>query len=401
MRIADTVHISIENFRNRKSRTFMTILGVAVGIGAVLFLVSLGYGLQKVLLERITTAEALLTLDIAATDNNIVILNDQALSRIMTVANVEKVSPQATLTSQVKFSNITAETLFNIINPDYFQLSGDAPDWGRALTVADKYGVVVNSRMVELFDSTPSDILGKKVNFRVFLQGNEGSNTLESLENIDLRDEYEVVGVIEEQDGPAEVFVNRADMAELGDLQYQTAKVKVKSDRNLETVREKLISMGFAVSAISDVVDEANKIFRIIQIVLGIFGVIAVVVAAIALANTMTISLLERTQDIGIMRAIGAARTDIRNLFLIESTLIGLIGGVFGILLGFFGAFVFNLGIKLLARILGGQSVDIFFTPLWFMLFIIIFSTSVGFVTGIFPARRAAKLNPLQALRYK
>ena len=101
------------------------------------------------------------------------------------------------------------------------------------------------------------------------------------------------------------------------------------------------------------------------------------------------------------MRAIGAARTDIRNLFLIESTLIGLIGGVFGILLGFFGAFVFNLGIKLLARILGGQSVDIFFTPLWFMLFIIIFSTSVGFVTGIFPARRAAKLNPLQALRYK
>jgi ABC-type antimicrobial peptide transport system permease subunit len=149
------------------------------------------------------------------------------------------------------------------------------------------------------------------------------------------------------------------------------------------------------------VVEQANQIFRVAQIVLGIFGVVAVVVAAISLANTMTISLLERTQDIGIMRSIGASRRDIRNLFLIESTLIGLAGGVLGIILGFIGSVLFNLGLALLARVLGGQAVNVFYTPPWFLGFIIVFSTLVGFITGVFPARRAARLNPLRALRYK
>jgi len=115
----------------------------------------------------------------------------------------------------------------------------------------------------------------------------------------------------------------------------------------------------------------------------------------------MTISILERTQDIGTMRSIGGSREDIRNLFLIESTLIGFTGGVMGIVLGFIVGFIFNNGVRLLAKILGGKSVDLFHTPIWFIVFILIFSTSVGFITGILPARRASSLNPLRALRYK
>jgi putative ABC transport system permease protein len=169
----------------------------------------------------------------------------------------------------------------------------------------------------------------------------------------------------------------------------------------MEKVREELIGMGFMVSAISDVIEQANKIFRVIQIVLGIFGIIALIVAAIGLANTMTISLLERTQDIGIMRAVGASPKDVRNLFLTESTLIGFAGGVVGIFIGKLVSLFFNLGINLLAKSLGAQPLNLFFTPSWFLIFIVIFSTLVGFSTGIFPARRASKLNPLAALKYK
>src|SRR3990167_2977354 len=113
MKVRDTVHISIENFKNRKSRTFLTILGVGVGIGAVLFLVSLGYGLQKILLERITTAESFLTLDIASADSRVVILNDTSLRRVHEIENVDAVSPQAIFPGQIVYNNLTAETALN------------------------------------------------------------------------------------------------------------------------------------------------------------------------------------------------------------------------------------------------------------------------------------------------
>lgn len=92
---------------------------------------------------------------------------------------------------------------------------------------------------------------------------------------------------------------------------------------------------------------------------------------------------------------------EIRLLFLTESIIIGFLGGSSGILLGLLACQGFNRGINLLAKNLGGQSIDVFYTPLWFMIFILIFSTLVGLFTGIYPAQRAAKLNSLEALRYK
>lgn len=155
------------------------------------------------------------------------------------------------------------------------------------------------------------------------------------------------------------------------------------------------------VSALSDTIEQANQIFKIIQIVLSSFGIIALIVSAIGMFNTMTITLLERTQEIGIMKALGATSMEVWNLFLAESVVIGFFGGVGGIMLGFLIGELFNFGINILARAFGGVEVDIFYTPLWFILLIIIFSTFVGLLTGFYPARRAAKINALEALRYK
>ena len=400
MKIRDTVHISIENFRNRKSRTFLTILGVGVGIGAVLFLVSLGYGLQKILLERITTAESFLTLDIASADSKAIILNDSSLRRVYEVGRVETVSPQAILPGQIIYKELTAETTHNIVDDRFFGLNGVLPQYGRAFSRDDRGMLVINSRVAELFNLKPEEALGQLVSLVTFVASDDEQSE-GGTEIVVLPAEFEIIGVFEDTDGAGQIYISRADVPQIVIGEYQFAKVKVKEDKDLEYVREELISMGFVVSAISDIVDQANKIFRVIQIVLGIFGVIAVVVAAISLANTMTISILERTQDIGTMRSIGGSREDIRNLFLIESTLIGFTGGVVGIVLGFVVGFIFNNSVRLLARLLGGRSVDLFHTPIWFIIFILIFSTSVGFLTGILPARRASSLHPLRALRYK
>jgi len=398
MRISDLFYLSLESFKNRKSRVLFTILGVSIGIGAILFLVSLGFGLQQNLLERITTKESLLTFDVVPTEARIIILNEQTLEKISQIENVEKVSPQAILPGQVSLGELTSETIVNLVNPDFFSLGGILPDLGRVFTKEDQQKIVVNSSVAELFNLKADQILGKKLKFLIFLPKEEEMVKIESFE---IEKEFEVIGVIFEAGGPSQVYLKRGDLVELPIKEYQFAKVKIINDKAMEEVREKLIEMGFLVSALSDTIAQANKIFRAIQIVLGIFGVIALIVAAIGLVNTMTISLLERTNEIGIMRAIGASPQDIKKLFLGESLIIGFLGGIGGIGIGILGAEIFNGGINILARTLGGQPVDLFTYPTWFIIFIILLSTLVGLIAGFWPAKRAAKLNPLEALRYK
>jgi ABC-type antimicrobial peptide transport system permease subunit len=182
---------------------------------------------------------------------------------------------------------------------------------------------------------------------------------------------------------------------------YIGAKVKIFAAENMGVIRDEIINMGFFVSALQDTIDQVKKIFSIVQIVLGLFGFVALIVSAIGMFNTMTVLLLERTNEIGIMRSIGVTRNDVRKLFMFEAMIMGFLGGLGGVLLGHLGGVLANLGINLLARSFGGQALSLFSRPFSFIIIIIIFSTIIGFITGIFPAQRAAKIKPLDALRYK
>lgn len=400
MKILDLFYLNLESFKNRKSRVILTILGVSVGIGAILFLVSLGYGLQKNLLENITTKESLLTLDVIPSEARVVVLNEKTLKKIFEIENVEKVSLQAVFPSQISFENFTSEIIVNLVDQNFFSLAGISVNTGRSFAKNDEQKVVINSSVAELFNLKSDQILGKKVIFSLFLPKDEGTGEWKK-QVFEVKKEFEVIGVISESEIPSQVYLNQKDFKELPTMEYQSAKIKVRNDKVIEQVREKLINMGFLVSSLSDTVNQANKIFQVIQIVLGIFGVVALIVAAIGLVNTMTISLLERTNEIGIMRALGASPQDLKRLFLGESFIIGFLGGMGGIGIGILAAEIFNIGINILARSLGGQSVTLFYFPGWFIVFIIFLSSCVGLAAGVWPARRAAKLNPLDALKYK
>lgn len=132
-----------------------------------------------------------------------------------------------------------------------------------------------------------------------------------------------------------------------------------------------------------------------------LFGIIALLVSAIGMFNTMTIALLERTEEIGIMKSIGASDMTIYIIFVMESTIMGFLGGIFGIVIGSIEGAIFNTLVNLIATHFGGEKVSLFYSPLWFVLTILAFSAFVGFTTGVIPARRAAKTDPLEALRYK
>jgi putative ABC transport system permease protein len=142
------------------------------------------------------------------------------------------------------------------------------------------------------------------------------------------------------------------------------------------------------------------------QIVFGGIGAIALLVAAIGIANTMTMAILERTREIGLMKAVGATNRDVLTIFLGEAAGIGFLGGLGGAGLGWIGGYILNVvSMQFLASQAQEQgymstslSAD---TPLWLLLFAIIFATLVGFLSGLYPALRAATLEPVTALKYE
>jgi len=403
MRTLDLVSFSLQSFKNRKSRMILTVLGVAVAIGVILFLVSLGYGLQKVILERITTEDSLLTLDVFPPDTDSLSITSEIVDQIEQNELVAVVSPQAVVTAQLTYDGLTAETLLNIVRPDFFRLSGLSVDPGEHFSNDGQKQVVISPVVAELFAVTdPNTLIGQSLVLTFVLdQYNEQVVEGEGVEPAVVTDSFVVVGVAADQSLLNQVYINQSSLATVELTEFQFLKVQVASQNNLETVRAMIIEQGFLVSALSDVVFQANQIFSIIQIVLAIFGIFSLFVAAIGLVNTMTISLLERINEIGIMRAIGASKWDIRKIFLIESTLIGFFGGVVGIALGFLMGGIFNGVLFILARTLGGQPVAVFHTPLWFIFFVLLFSAGVGLIAGVMPAQKAARLNALEALRYK
>ncbi len=398
MKLIDLIYITFQNLKNRKSRFFFTILGVAVAIAVVLSLVSFGYGLQQSLLDKITTEESMLSLDILPSDPDIIVLDDSLLKKIQELPNVDKVSPEASFTGQIVFNGILSEAIMNVINPDFFVLDGKIPLAGTLFRDGDTKEIVVSSLVAQLFNLKKEEIIGKKMKFKFLAPKEKGSSIMEE---VSVGEDFEIIGVVDGTGTTGQVFINRSDFKTLVIDKYNFAKVKVKNSSDITAVRDTLIGIGFVVSSLSDIVDQANKIFNVIQIVLGIFGVFALIVAAIGLVNTMTISLLERTNEIGIMRAIGAAPKDIRRIFLAESTMIGFMGGIFGIVLGLIISELLNWSFNILAASFGGAATRLFSYPMWFIIFIIFVSSFVGLVGGIWPARRAGKMNPLTALRYK
>lgn len=399
MRAPDVFQLSTRMFKTRRMRTILTVLGIGIGIGSIVFLVSLGYGLQKALIEQITSSDALLSLDVVQGEKSVLILNNDVLSKIKSMPEVKEVVPMVSLRGQILYENTTADAVMNITSKEFLQLSGLKVEAG-SFFYDDSNEVMISKAVAKVFNiDDPKDIIGKNVKVS-FLAVKTNESGQEELDLVDQPDDFKIVGVVGDESSSF-IYFPMSKVSGLTLDSYSQLKVRVQKTDDLDPVRNKILDMGFAVAALSDVVDQANKIFRILQIILAIFGIVALVVSAIGMFNTMTIALMERTQEVGIMKALGAARRDIMFMFVTESMIMGFLGGVVGLLVGFLGGQTFNLILNLLAKRFGGKVVDIFYTPLWFIVTIIVFSTVVGFITGLWPARRAARLNPLEAVRYK
>jgi putative ABC transport system permease protein len=397
MKFSDTLALSTRMFKTRPMRTLLTVLGVGVGIGTVLFLVSLGYGLQNAILSRITTADALLALDVNPGTSDLIKLDNESLQKISQIEHVEEVSPVITASAQITIEELTGDGIMYAVNPSFFRLSGVDTIYGDLFS--EENSLVISTAAAQLLNLEPENSVGEKV-FITFFVPKLNEEGVEEVTIVERAEPYIISGVTRD-DTESLVFVPLSNVSDVGIDNYLETKVKVSASEHMVDVRNKIMEMGFFVSALADTIEQAKKIFRIIQIILGLFGMVALIVSAIGMFNTMTVMLLERTNEIGIMKSIGVSRRDVKKLFLFEAMIMGFLGGLGGVVLGYLAGEIANFAMNALAKNFGGQAIDLFVRPLWFLVVIISTSTFIGFLTGVFPARRAGKLNPLDALKYK
>lgn len=397
MKFRQLAKLSTRMFKARTSRTLLTILGMGVGIGAILFLVALGYGIQKALLETITTSDSLLSLDVypGKTEEDITADN---IEKIKQIDGVDLISPVMDTNIQVKFNGVVSDSVAMIVDSDFMRLNGTKIQNGSEINNNEPNGILISPTFAKLFEKGADEMLGQEISISLKNYGSEEGQ--KKNKSSSFTSSYKIIGILDSKDNTA--YLNMKSFEGVLDVKnYSKLKVKCRDSQSVTSVRENISQNGFIVSALSDVVRQADKVFAIVRIILGFFGMIALLVSAIGMFNTMTVALLERTEEIGIMKSIGAYDSDILSMFVFESTLMGFLGGICGIILGIAGSKSFNFLINLIATNFGGSKTNLFYFPIWFLGFILFSATVVGFFTGIIPARRASSVDPLEALRYK
>lgn len=402
MRVQDLAQLSTRMFKTNPLRTWLTILGMGVGTGAVVVLVGLGFGLQKIILEQIVFGETLLSLGVSATGAQGLDLTSDTVLEFEAMDEVLDAAPLARFPALVTYKGLTGNVFIQGVEPPYLRYAGVAAGAGTAFTdedAGDTSSIMLSPAVLKLFGvEEPDEFIGQKVSLRLLVPADDGTN---NINEIIIDKEYTVRGITKEE-GVLNAMMMLPELRNyVGVEEYERIQVRVDNNQNLPIVEERLIGMGYRVTALSKTVEQASKIFQGIQVVLAVFGGIALVVSAIGMFNTMTVTLLERTKEIGIMRTLGAAPNDVKYLFVSESVVVGFLGGVSGIVMGVVFGVTINVFLNIVASQFGGQAVALFSFPLTFLLFIALFSAGVGYLTGIFPARRAAKLNPLDAIRYE
>lgn len=212
--------------------------------------------------------------------------------------------------------------------------------------------------------------------------------------------QYRIVGVVDDNDSQY-FYVPFRDIQSLGIENYSQLRVVVKNKADLPVVRKQIETWGYTTTSTSDTVREIETLFTTIRIALVALGMIALGVASLGMFNTLTVSLLERTREIGGMKVMGMVSDEVQELFMAEAMIMGMGGGIGGLLLGFAAGKATSLALSTVAISQGAGYIDVTFVPVFLAVFILLLSFGVGAVTGLYPARRSKQISAINALRYE
>jgi putative ABC transport system permease protein len=451
MTLADTTSLAFRNLRQAKLRTTLTTLGVSIGIASLAGMVSLGVGLQQQIVGRflqsgvfdaITVTSAPIfgrggfpgrggrggNLQTRTGNTRGPNLDEKALEQISKVEHVREAYPNLRVPLEMTIGDFS-----EVITASGVPMSAKGEGAFQTLTrggffpnESDNTCMMSLDMAKQIEDRDPGSLVGKSLTLTyAAAQTDSGaSNPLGGLniQRIDLQ--CRVAGIVERETGglpgigsqvsgvmiplatakaiDARMVTNAQSLLRERSepKSYSSITVKVDQAQHTQDVQARLKQLGYSVFSISDALAGAKTAFIVLDIVLGLIGSIALAVSTLGIVNTMVMSILERTREIGIMKAIGASDPDVRRIFLIEASVIGLLGGILGIALGWIVGRIINFGANLYIQSQGGTPGTLFSLPLWLIAGAIGFSIFVSLIAGSYPASRAARLNPIQALRH-
>jgi putative ABC transport system permease protein len=439
MTFLDLFSLILENLSRRKARVALTAIGVIIGTAAIVVLVSLAIGLQMGATENLRWIGDLTVISVAP--------NYGGPGPVMVSSGPggpSGPSPQTTITRETLEALAAIPGVKHVVPRDFFQGDGilnynrletwpgiqgmgiqDLSQLDYKLqsgTLALERGtMVIGNQVPNNFYNPylrlgqdpppPPDLLDQNLKLTLRKWDSEG-NEIKKIVQV------RVVGVLAQSgDTDWAMFMPIEDVTSYNEWffgrrinrnvdGYSDVMVKVEDMDDVLDVAEQIKTMGFQAYTSMEYVQGINSFYVILQVIFGGVGAIALLVAAIGIANTMAMAILERTREIGLMKALGATNRDILTVFLGEAAGIGFLGGLGGIIIGWSAGQLLNvLALVYLAR----QSAQTgapppstaVFTPLWLPVFTLIFATLIGLLSGLYPALRAASLIPVVALKYE
>jgi putative ABC transport system permease protein len=443
MNLADTLDLAMRNLSQSKLRTSLTTLGVSIGIASLAGMVSLGVGLQNQVVGRFTQSgvfDAMTVTNFRPTigrggiqnlppaPSSLPKLDDEVVKQIAAMEHVRDVYPNLRVPVELNFGEFSqAVTAMGVPMSSKGEGVFQTFSYGEFFSSESDSCLLSLDMAKQITSQDPGNLVGKTLKL-TYAASPKSSGDVDALTGIPVRRvdvQCRITGIVERDPAPlaggnpglaSGVMIPLRLAKTINDEAMTTAQsllgnsaqlknyaaivVRVNQPRFTQDVEDRIRKMGYTVFSVNDALRGAKNAFIIMDIVLSLVGSIALAVSSLGIVNTMVMSILERTREIGIMKAIGASDNDIRKIFLIEASVIGVAGGLIGIVLGWGAGKVINFGANIYIRSQGGLPGNMFSLPLWLVAASIAFSILVSLMAGSYPASRAAKLNPIQALRH-
>lgn len=392
----------LKSAKYRPIRSWLTILGIVIGIMLVVIILSLGSGIQSAIRSALQTFGSDLIVIFPGKESNPIIgllggqkFREKDLMALESIGGVKFVVPMESAMVNVEYSGEKKSTMLHAAN------------WKNYVKVLESsQGVKLEKGNWPQSDDVAETVFGHKAANVLFKE----KVPVGSIVIINSK-QFRVVGYISEigeQMLDNVIFVSMEVFRDLTGKRSgaATALVKIEPGADTNLVAKQVefqlgkqeVVRDFSVLTPDKADRLAGNVLSIVELILIVVALVSLVVGAVGIMNTMYTSVLERTKQIGIMKAIGASSENILLLFLIESGLIGLVGGILGIALGIFSAYI----IGIIASNVGIRGI-FSFANLDFLglLTVLAITFTTGVISGILPARQASKMEPAEALRYE
>jgi len=450
MKPRDLTDLALRNLREAVLRNALTTLGVAVGVASLLAMLSLGVGLQQLASKRLSQTGLFDTIFVtpknsfrgmgrpqreAASDKPRRPLDEDVRKELEKLPNVIEVYPQVRFFTEVRFNNKPYATVVAGL-PESSRNSGAFDGMqGNFFSSPTANEAILQIEFAKDLSDRPAALVGQELTLRYAerqaipaADSDSSTNAAEAAAGFsvvpkELR--LKIVGVVETEPaagyggyGNARLLMpletaSTLRAAQVNDLRdivrgntsnkvtYPSLSVRAKSPSQVEALEASIKNLGFNAFSLLDASKSLRTFFSVFDLLLGIFGSLALAVATLGIVNTLVMAILERRREIGVLKALGAADSDVQQLFFLEAGVMGFLGGVLGVFFGWLLGRAITLGTNLYLKRQNLNPIDLSSVPWWLAIGGLVFAVLVSLAAGLYPASRAAKLNPIDALRYE